>query len=392
MLLNIEKLVYGGDGLARADNRVVLVPFVLPGEQVEAEVERAKNDLLRGRAGSVLAPSEHRVEPPCPYFYRCGGCRYQHADYAYQLDQKRSILREVLRRVGKIEYEAEIDVVSADPWQYRNRTQLHIENGALGYFEIGSHRLCPIERCPISSPKLNEAIATLARELPGIPRFTTDLELFTNEGEVQFRPADRIPPQARSLLDGIGTTMPLEYDGFRVSRNSFFQVNRFLIPQLVEAAVAESAGQHVVDLYAGVGLFSRALTRNFARVTAVEANPSAHRDLAHNVPGATAVHATTEQFLTELREAPDLILADPPRAGLDAQVSAELIRIGAPLLRIVSCDPATLARDLRFLLANGYQIDTLTMIDLFPQTFHLETVVRLSLSRRGILSSGIMSA
>ena len=378
VLLKIEKLVYGGDGLARDDGRVVLVPFVLPQEEVEAEVERAKNDLLRGRVVEIKTPSPQRVTPPCPYFYRCGGCQYQHAAYELQLEQKKAILREVLLRVGKIEYGGEIHVVAGEPWHYRNRAQLHLENGALGYFELGSHRLCPIEQCPISSPKLNEIIGLLSRELPKLPRFRTELELFTNETDVQFHTSDRIPGAANELLGSFGTSAPIQYQGFRVSRNSFFQVNRFLIDPLVDAAVAGTQGKAAIDLYAGVGLFSRALVQRFARVTAVEAGASAHRDLQVNVPTAKAIQQTAEQFLAAVDNKPDLILADPPRAGLGKQAVAELVRIAAPQLRIISCDPATLARDLRTLLARGYRIDRLTLVDLFPQTFHFETVIHLS--------------
>ena len=380
MRLNIEKLVYGGDGLARSEGRVVLLPFVLPQEEVEAAVERAKNDLLRGHVTEVLTRSPLRVQPHCPYFYRCGGCQYQHMTYEAQLEQKRSILREVLRRVGKIDYDGEIEVIAGEPWQYRNRAQLRIENAAIGYFEFGSHHLCPIDHCPISSPKLNEVIGALSRELPKLPRFTTELELFTNETEVQFLTSDRVPPAARALFDVFGTTAPITYSGFRVSRNSFFQVNRFLVERLVEAALVGSEGEHAIDLYAGVGLFSRTLAAHFARVTAVEAAASAHRDLQFNVPAAIAIHATAEEYLKEVGEPPAVILADPPRSGLGKQTVAEFIRIRAPQLRIVSCDPATLARDLRALVAGGYRIDSVTLVDLFPQTFHLETVVGLSLA------------
>lgn len=373
--MKIEKLVYGGDGLTRLDGQVALVPFVLPGEEVEAEVNRAKNDLLRGRLVEIRTPSAERVSPPCPYYYRCGGCHYQHAAYDFQVQQKLSILREVLRRVGKIEYGGEIQVVQGAPWQYRNRTQLHIDKGAVGYFEIGSHQLCPVDQCPISSPKLNEVIGLLAREMPKLPHCTTELELFTNETDVQFRSTERVPAALRSLLDSIGTTAPVEYDGFRVSRNSFFQVNRFLIGQLVEAALGPAEGTAALDLYAGVGLFSRALAERFVQVTAVEASASAHRDLTSNVPGIQHVQGTTEHFLMGLQDRPDLVVADPPRAGLGRQVVTELVRLHPPQLNIVSCDPATLARDLRALLASGYRIGGMTLVDLFPQTFHMEAIV-----------------
>ncbi len=149
--LTIEKLVYGGEGLARLEGKVILTPFVLPGETVRVETERAKNDLWRGRLIEVLQPSPSRVAPGCPYFGRCGGCQYQHIDYPAQLEQKREILREVLQRVGKIEYAGDIGVVSGEPWQYRNRIQLHVEGGKVGYFAQGSRDLCAIDHCPISS-------------------------------------------------------------------------------------------------------------------------------------------------------------------------------------------------------------------------------------------------
>jgi 23S rRNA (uracil1939-C5)-methyltransferase len=379
VLLEIEKLVYGGDGLARSEGRVVLLPFVLPGEKIEAEVARAKNDLLRGRVVDIQTASERRVTPPCPYFYRCGGCHYQHADYEFQVAQKQSILREVLRRVGKIELDASIDVIASEPWGYRNRTQLHIENGAVGYYELGSHQLCPVDHCPISSPRLNEAIRELASGLPRLPRFTTELELFTNETEIQYLPSERVPSPARALLESIATTLPIAYQGFRVSRRSFFQVNRYVVDRLVEIATADASGGFALDLYAGVGLFSRTLADQFGRVTAVEAGASAIRDLQFNTPQVTPVHATTEQFLAELGDTPDFVLADPPRAGLTKAVVAALARLKPPRLHIVSCDPATLARDLQGLLAAGYRIDGITLVDLFPQTFHIETVAKLTM-------------
>jgi 23S rRNA (uracil1939-C5)-methyltransferase len=376
--LTIEKLVYGGDGLARSDGKVIFIPYVLPGETVQAEIDRVKNDLWRGRLVEVTSPSASRVKPECPYFQRCGGCNYQHADYLFQLDQKRSILREVLRRVGKIEFEGEIEALAGQPWQYRNRAQLHIENGAAGYFEHASHTLVPIDRCPIVSPVLNDAITKLNAELPAFRWFTGSVELFTNETDVQVNVLDRIPGPIRQVFETLGTSGPIEYDGFRVGRNSFFQVNRFLISQLVDATVGDATGDSAVDLYAGVGLFSARLAKQFKQVTAVESSRGAFYDLQHNVPNVFLENKTTEEYLARLEQTPDLILLDPPRAGLGKEVVRELIRIHAPHVTIVSCDPATLARDLQALLAGGYKIDKITLIDLFPQTFHLETIVHLS--------------
>jgi 23S rRNA (uracil1939-C5)-methyltransferase len=373
----IEKLVYGGDGLARLDGRVVLTPYVLPGEIIQAYVERVKSDLFRGKLLQVLSPSPSRISPPCPYFLHCGGCHYQHATPEFQLEQKRSILREVLRRVGKIEYSDEIASIAGEPWAYRNRVQLHIANGAVGYFEQGSHSLCRIGHCTISSPLLNDAIAKLNHQAPSV---TTTVELFTNETEIQVNVPDQLPDPVRRSLESLGTTGPIVYNGFRVSRNSFFQVNRFLIDALVECAVAGATGATALDLYAGVGLFSAQLADRFEHVTAVEASHSAIRDLRHNLQDRVAIQeAKTEEYLTHVENTPDFVLSDPPRTGLGKEVVRELARIRAPHLAIVSCDPATLARDLQGLLAAGYRIDKITLVDLFPQTFHIETVAHLRL-------------
>jgi 23S rRNA (uracil1939-C5)-methyltransferase len=370
--LTIEKLVYGGDGLARLEGRVVLVPFVLPGETVRVEIDRAKNDLWRGRLIEVTDPSPARVVPACPYFLRCGGCQYQHIDYAVQVEQKREILREVLQRVGKIEFASEIGTIAGEPWQYRNRVQLHVQDAQLGYFGQHSRDLVEIDHCPIASPKVNETIGKIQA-----PQITTALELFTNETEVQVNVVDRVSRSALEALAALGVTTAIEYAGFRVSRNSFFQVNRYLIERLVECATADARGEWAVDLYAGVGLFAKNLAESFAKVTAVESGGSSFRDLEHNFPEG-AVKSSVEDYLAAFEEKPDFILADPPRAGLGKQVVRELARIRAPRLTIVSCDPATLARDLRALVTEGYRIETITLVDLFPQTFHLETVVELS--------------
>jgi 23S rRNA (uracil1939-C5)-methyltransferase len=376
--LTIDKLVYGGDGLARQDGKVVFTPYVLPGEIVQADIERVKNDLWRGRLIQVVAPAASRVKPQCPYFLRCGGCNYQHADYVFQVEQKRSILLEVLQRVGKIEFDGEIDTIAGDPWRYRNRVQVHIENGAVGYFEPASHNLVAIDHCPIVSPVLNDAIAKLSAELPAFRWFTGSVELFTNETDVQVNVLDRVQAPIRPLFESLGTSAPIEYDGFRVGRNSFFQVNRFLINELVDSTIGDAAGDSALDLYAGVGLFSARLAKQFKQVTAVESSRGAFYDLQHNLPaGVVTENKTTEEYLARLEQTPDFILADPPRAGLGKEVVRELIRIRTPHLTIVSCDPATLARDLRALLSGGYKIDKISLIDLFPQTFHLETIVHL---------------
>ncbi|MBC7925118.1 MAG: class I SAM-dependent RNA methyltransferase [Bryobacteraceae bacterium] len=388
MQLTVEKLVYGGHGLSRLDGRVVLTPLVLPGEEITAEPV----DKLHARAIHIDKPAPLRVAAPCPYFGICGGCHYQHAPYEYQLAQKVDILREVLRRVGRFEAPADINVISADPWGYRNRIQLHVEDGQIGYLRMGSHSLCPVDKCPISSPRINEAIGVLNELVMERrwPEFISIIELFTNETEVQLNVLETGKPLARHFFDWCAEHLPGYASGaidclaaserFRVGPRSFFQVNRFLVDALVDAALSRATeGQQALDLYAGVGLFSLPLARRFGQVTAVEGSASGVADLRFNSERAgvsiEAIKAETSEYLTGLDTTPDFVLADPPRDGLGKNAVRELIRLRPKRLTILACDPATLARDLQGLLESGYQIEAMTLVDLFPQTYHLETIV-----------------
>jgi len=382
--VTIEKWVYGGDALARVDGRVVLAPFVLPGETARLNVgEHIHADLLE-----VTAAAPERVEPPCPLFTRCGGCQYQHAPYQFQVARKVDILREQLRRVGKIDYTGEIETLSGPPLNYRNRAQFHIADGRIGYLAARSHTLVPVNgECPISSPRLNQALAEMRARLPDprFPRFVHCLEIFTNEVDLQVNVLEADRPVARSFYDWCGSMVAIDYatsfGTFRVSPRSFFQVNRFLVEPLVDAALQNATGETALDLYAGVGLFALSMARRFKNVTAVEAGSDAARDLEVNAARAGVSlgieRARVEDFLPRLNTPPDFVLADPPRAGLGKQVVAQLARLAPPRLTIVSCDPATLARDVAAL--TGYKIERLILADLFPQTYHLETIAHLSL-------------
>ncbi len=393
--LKIEKLVYGGDGLSRAEGEVIFTPFVLPGELVEAERLPSRKNAQRSRMTKLLEPSSDRAEAGCPYFTRCGGCQYQHATYVAQLRYKTEILAETLQRVGKIAVDpAKIGVVASDPWGYRNRAQFHFEGGKVGYREMQSRKLVPIGECPISSPKINEAIARLVKMAKDRrwPNFVHSLEIFTDERSVQWNVLETDRPVAKHFFEWLaeevpGTVFgPLEYpvnhDDFVVSGQSFFQVNRFLLPQMAQNAIGLTKGETAWDLYAGVGLFSLPLARRFEKVTAVEGGRSAAADLAKNAKRARlAVHTVQEQteaFLMAAKEAPDFVLADPPRSGLDKAAAGRLLELTPKTIAIVSCDPATLARDLSVLSA-AYDVAETTLIDLFPQTFHIETIVKLVL-------------
>jgi 23S rRNA (uracil1939-C5)-methyltransferase len=390
----VEKLVYGGDGLGRLDGRVVFAPYVLPGERIEAQAVREKPGMINARTVKVLEPSPQRVKPECPYFGRCGGCHYQHAGYETQLEAKKAIVVEELRRLGHIEAPAGTEIIAGEPWGYRNRVQLHVENGGIGYREAGSHKLCAIDHCPIASPAVNRVIGTLAAMARDSrwPRFVRSLEIFTDENSVQLNVLETDRPVARRFFEWCGEQIPglvgghLDYEGrFRVSGHSFFQVNRFLADRLVERAVAEAAGETALDLYAGVGLFTMALAKRFAGVTAVESGAAAARDLEFNAQraGLGNVRAelnSAEAFLRGLEAAPDLVLLDPPRSGVGKVVVEQLVRLKARRVVLVACDPATLARDLVKLLSSGYEMERMTVVDLFPQTYHVETVVALELA------------
>lgn len=389
--VQIEKLVYGGEGLGRVDGQVLLAPFVLPGETARVTPTRVKAGLLRGVNPQIVSSVAERVTPVCEYFGICGGCQYQHASYEFQLQQKEAILRETLQRFAGFNFDRKITTIAAEPWNYRNRVQLHFKDGASGFHKPGSHDLCSIDRCYISAPVLVDAIRRISQAVrePQWPKFLRSIELFTNGQELQLTVTDSSRPVAARFFEWCSTFLPdtapgsidYEADGrrFRISRGSFFQVNRFLIDALAQEALGDAQGTYAVDLYAGVGLFSVPLSERFQRVEAVERGGPAHRDLEWNARGCSirTVKGAAEDFLRNLSESPDFILADPPRAGLTDATTAELLRILPPQLTVVSCDPATFSRDLKKLLS-AYEVRKIALVDLFPQTYHFETVVHLT--------------
>jgi 23S rRNA (uracil1939-C5)-methyltransferase len=393
--IEIEKLVYGGDGLGRLDGQVVLMPYVLPGEKISFRPQRMKAGLLKGTQVEILHASAERIKPRCEYFMACGGCHLQHTGYAFQLTQKLSILRETLRRIAGLEYSEDIAAISGEPWAYRNRVQLHFKAGTCGFYKAESHAIQGVSHCEISAPLLNEAIGKInpAVKKQEWPDFLRSLELFTNGTEIQVNVLESNRPVAARFFTWLKELVPaiaagaIEYEAagerFRISGGSFFQTNRFLINALVNEVLGDESGEDAIDLYAGVGLFTLPVAKRFQRVQAVERGATAFRDLEFNAATAklinvSAQRAPAEEFLRELRTAPAWMVADPPRAGLGKEAAAELLRLKPKLLTLVSCDPATLARDLKTLLAGGYKISRLSLVDLFPQTYHFETVVRLS--------------
>jgi 23S rRNA (uracil1939-C5)-methyltransferase len=392
----IEKLVYGGSGLARHEGRVYMLPKVVPGDLVEATAKKSKSNFIDARVEEIVEASPDRIEPACRHFTKCGGCHYQQMTYEKQLHWKREILRELFDR-AKLKLDVEIETIAGEPLGYRNRTQFHFHDSKVGFLEVASHKLVPVDQCPVSSPKINEVLKVLniLSKDHRFPKFLKSLEVFTNETDVQLNVVDTNAPIAKHFFDWLAHEVPgvkngaITYPGagydWKVSYRSFFQVNRFLVDALADLTIRGLSGGHAVDLYAGVGLFSLPLSKQFERVTAVESGKVAMYDLEANsrtygVENVRIVQANVDAYLTDLTEKPDVILADPPRSGLGKVAAEQLARVQAPEVRLVSCDPSTLVRDLAVLLGAGYKVDEMVLIDLFPQTFHLETVTKLRLA------------
>jgi 23S rRNA (uracil1939-C5)-methyltransferase len=421
MRVRIEKMVYGGAGLAHeGDGRALFVPFTLPGELVEARVVEERGGFGEAALVRVVEGSADRVGPGCVHFGDCGGCHYQQGSYGAQLEIKRGVLLETLERAGLVDLPAVRVHGSGEAWKYRNRIRLRVAevDGELrvGYLRRGSAEFLPVRMCPIAAPLLwraAEALLKVGVDVVGSKwvRAAVEVEFFAAADEsrlqmvlfVEKEPGkgfeamclkmqELVPElvgagvmilgpkrkmRAGSDWGAEGLSYEVVGEKYWVGRGSFFQVNRWLVPELVGLVTGGRKGLIAWDLYAGVGLFSRALAKNFSEVVAVEA---AGGDLAKSFKGKgkRAVSATTVEFLRRAvleRDKPALVVMDPPRAGVGAEVCALLARVSAKEMVYVSCDPVTLGRDLKALVDSGYQVVELHLVDLFPQTFHLETVV-----------------
>jgi len=328
-----------------------------------------------------LADPGRRVTPPCAHFGVCGGCDLQHLDDAHQLRYKVEAVRETLLRLGGLEMPSQVEVIPGAPWAYRSRTQLHAdttERGLeVGYFERHSHDLVAVDQCPILVPELEEL-------LPGLPGLLRDasrrrLDLAAGDGG-----AVTAAPPVEGLPHGTVTTRVGDFD-LAFDARCFFQGHRQLLATLVEKAVGDGEGEEAVDLYAGVGLFSLSLARRYRRVIAVESDTLAARFARNNARLNRIVNVAVESVAAEAWVArrddkappPDRVILDPPRAGVSTRVRSWLFKRRIPHLTYVSCHPAALARDLRR-IRQAYRLDRVALLDLFPQTGHMEVVAHLS--------------
>lgn len=382
--LEIESLVAGGDGLGRAPNgRVVFVSDTAPGDRVLVRIVDRKKRFARARVEQLLSAGPVRIAPVCPVFGSCGGCSWQHVDYPAQLVAKAALVTDALRRIGGLVLPQEVRIEpSPSPYGYRARARVHVSGGRVGFRRRHSHAICDTRRCPILVPALEAALRELAQH-PTLADGEWEL-VATPSGEVRVAPLGR----GRPLEIGIGS------DRLRFSAGVFVQSNALLLPRLAEA-VLEAAGRGEVafELHAGAGTFTLGLARRFGRVVALEGQAAALRDLRHNLRvharelGAVQVLATSvDKALAGnlLPEDADLALLDPPRRGLPPGSAERLAERAPRRIVFLSCDPATLARDLAALCAHGYRLEAVQGFDLFPQTPHVEALAVLQrVSRAG---------
>jgi 23S rRNA (uracil1939-C5)-methyltransferase len=411
--IDLINLVYGGDALGRLpDGRAVFVPFGLPGEQVRVRLTEQKRGFVRAELLEVLRPSPDRIEPACKNYAACGGCHYMHMTYAAQLTNKTAIVRDQLQRIAGIENPPVASIVASPlEWHYRNSVQFHLNwEGKLGFQQPNSHTVVPVEACPLCAPAIEEIVPLMefsdenGQAARGLQRIQVragvddDLMLVLESG-------DPVPPEITIDLPvnavfvgpgGFEENEPLVLSGdnylmmaaagreYRVSAGSFFQVNigqAEAMLRYLEEHLPLNAKTTLLEVYAGVGLFSAHLAPKVARLIAIEAAPSAIDDFAANLDEFDHVElydGPAEEILPNLDLKPDVVVVDPPRSGLALPALDALVKMKAPFLAYVSCDPATLARDLKRLVAAGYRVEQVQPFDMFPQTYHVENIVLLT--------------
>ena len=381
--VRVEKIVPRGFGMAFAENLTILTPLTAPGDFARIRIVEVKKRMAFGEVVEIIEPGPRRVEPECRYFGKCGGCDFQQMSYAAQIAAKVGIVRDCLHRIGKIEYPDEISVIeSPSRFGYRSRARWHIDRDRkkLGYFRRDSHDVIDIDACPILTPGLQSTLEYTRENMDwdAIWSDRAEVEAATGEeGRVSLYSADMAEPTAE-------LTYALDGETYIFSAQAFFQANKSLIGRLIETAIGDSTGNMAYDLYSGVGLFTLPLARRFKSVVAVEENPNSAEFAEKNVANARLtnvrlVESSVGRFLNGNQHSPiDLLLLDPPRSGTEKQTIPAIAKLEPAQISYVSCEPSILARDLRMLLDSGYKIDRITAMDLFPQTHHVETIVRLS--------------
>ena len=386
--LTAERIAYGGEVVGRHQGLVVFVPLGAPGDRLRVRITERKKNYARGVIEETLESSPVRRVPACQYFGQCGGCQLQHIDYVAQLEAKSNFISEALKRVAGFDWPERIEVRAAAEYGYRARAELKAERTARGEIRIGFNRLksrsvCDVEHCPVLVPRLDAALSIIRDSIRTSPAWERD-DQRTASFEIAADEHDWACEPALAGVEAGRLTRTVGDSAFRFSPSTFFQANALLIDDLVREVTGTEAGDLAVDLYCGVGLFTVALARRFARVVGVESNPDAARFARENAVSNSAANVEVfadrvDRWLTRARShdtRPDLLLLNPPRTGA-AEAIREIAALGAARVTYVSCDPATLARDLAVLSDAGYTLEGVRGFDLFPQTYHVETVAKL---------------
>ena len=379
--LEIDQLVAGGEGLARFEGIPIFVPRSAPGDLLRVRLVERRPDYGRAEIVEILAPGPGRRQPPCPHYSRCGGCDLQHLEDDVQVELKTAAVRETLARLGGIDPSLPVKVISGSPWAYRSRTQLQIgrqgERLRVGYFARRSHDLVAVDCCPILVPELEALLAELPDRLPVDGPRRLDLAA-GEDGSLSTAPVVAgLPHGELSVTVGEFT--------YRYDARCFFQTHQELLPELVDGVVGDWSGEQAYDLYCGVGLFSLPLARRYRRLVAVEGDRVAARyargnSRRHRLTQIEMLNQAVESWIRQLPEDAERVVVDPPRSGLSAVVRRQLRARRPRRLTYVSCHAGTLARDLKF-LAPFYRLESLTLLDLFPQTGHMEVVAQLRVSQ-----------
>ncbi|MCS6998026.1 MAG: class I SAM-dependent RNA methyltransferase [Aquificaceae bacterium] len=409
--LYIKKLLYGGYGFAQLEGKSLMVDYALPGELVEAEVYREKKDYSLAKATNILLPSSSRREAPCPYYGACGGCQLQHMEYGAQLKAKEEMLLETLERIGKLEVRNLESPLQGNEFGYRIKAQFKVFGGRLGFFERRSHKLVDVEECLLLHPSLNRLIPSLRELAKGIKNLREVHVLYSpHEGEFLlklFCDEDIRKEKLRKLIErllpekvvGVGfyregkvyslgrnfTFLSISPYKYRVSMDSFLQVNYLLWERFIECAVPEGKYERTLELHCGIGFFSLFLARTSGFLTAYDNNRPALRDAEYNARinavGNVSFECriSSEALKKHAGEVIDLLFLDPPRSGLSGGEASLILKNKPKVVVYVSCEPTTLARDLKVLVKGGYKLVSLRLVDNFPNTYHIETIAQLRL-------------
>jgi len=410
LILKPSSPAHGGAAVAREDGKVWLVNYALPGEVVEAEPRGRQGGVAVAATTRVLEASPHRVAAPCPYFGACGGCQLQHAAYAHQLELKRQVVEDAWARAG-LRLPPDTAVLGmGDPWRYRIRGEFEAVAGAggwrFGFHRLRSHSVLPIDSCVIHDARIERALPAFAQaatelDLTGLQNLLLTAEP-TGSGllwRLRFRgreprwPRDQLARRVAELLPDstlLDEAMTLEFwdMSFRVRSDTFVQTNYRQMLVLYQAALdmlQPQSEERILDLYAGIGTISVAVARNAAGVTAIEENPHAvhlgRLNARINSARVEYLPGKVETVLRGIRLGQhQAAILDPPRAGCEPAALAELIRLGPDRLVYVSCEPSTHARDLIGLVRGGYRVRRAAIVDMFPQTYHIESVALLERS------------